>query len=642
MIDILIKNDLIAIAAGTPETAAALLVKRAAFGFPGQNMAKEAGIGDFVPSGDDISKAWGKVTSGFGDAANKVTNYANKKLVQPAVSGALSKGVNDAWTGAKNYVGSNPWAQYGLAGAGIGGLLGLGSGLLTRKRKGRALGDAFTGALMGGGLGAVGGHLFGQPSGTGLDRSGEGTVTSPDEVTAGKPTKPDPNQLPIISTALSATQAANNDSRDNLIGSTRKAVDILNKLDPTKAQPLHDAYQAYNDTMTSGAAPDVVNKAHSNLQLQLRNALPMLEGSPDAEAIFNSANSQLPAVSTRGSAWKEFSPLRSHAEAAGLGAIGAVGYNAGVPLAGKVINRMANPTNRVIGNAASNVLNQRGASKEIQKVDLFKQMLAHQTPGVTDANSPEAAAGLRRLISQRASLSGGKIPGFDVDAPGVASPRGDASSLRDVVSRDAIRPAKELADRSSLDALVDTHKTRQQGLSDELRRHAEDASLLNKKLQQAQAVHGPGLSELEQVQEARAAQLAASRAAAQRTAVELTAHKQNIPQHAPPTNANFDSAINQFNGKLPGQTSISPGKLRSELLKTDSTLADRTIGSKWKAPGGFKTQFGLFGLLPQAATGLYHWNDYWGNAPSNHQSMLQNALPGIGPAQPNRTMVPTQ
>jgi ElaB/YqjD/DUF883 family membrane-anchored ribosome-binding protein len=96
--------------------------------------------------------------------ANQVVDWA-KPHIQPMLDSAVGKQISEGLGQAGDYIKNNPWAWGGLAGAGLGGVIGLGSGLLRRRRKGRALGDALTGAVLGGGLGAGAGQLYGQLSG---------------------------------------------------------------------------------------------------------------------------------------------------------------------------------------------------------------------------------------------------------------------------------------------------------------------------------------------------------------------------------------------------------------------------------------------------------------------------------------------
>lgn len=136
--------DLALISSGNQEQVLALLVKRAAIGSP-------AALEKYALGEELLDKAKGFVQPGI----DTVKNYVQPHI-DNAVSSGIGKGIGDFYQNNKS------WAQPALWGAGIGGALGLGSGLLGRRRKGRAIGDAMTGALLGAGLGGAGGYLMNQ------------------------------------------------------------------------------------------------------------------------------------------------------------------------------------------------------------------------------------------------------------------------------------------------------------------------------------------------------------------------------------------------------------------------------------------------------------------------------------------------
>lgn len=180
----LARADLLAMVAGDTNAAVAVLVKRAAYGYP-TGLLKEA-----------APEWWGKHVQPHLDTA---TNWANENVIQPAANKAVGAGLDKAWGQVKDTVGSNPALQYGLAGAGIGGLLGLGSSLMSGKRKKRPFSDMLTGGLLGGVLGGGAGFLANQ------DKPVAPESKSPTDLNTGAGVAP-PADVP--STALTGGQQA--------------------------------------------------------------------------------------------------------------------------------------------------------------------------------------------------------------------------------------------------------------------------------------------------------------------------------------------------------------------------------------------------------------------------------------------------
>lgn len=134
-------NDLPILASGNTKQIVALLMKRAAFG-----RSKQADMLDDLKG--HLSQAWQNYGA---PAVSKVQGVAGDAMANAAKT-QVGQQVSDAW---KN----NPVFQNSVYGAGIGGALGLGSGLMSRKNKGRAVGDALTGALLGAGAGGAGTYV---------------------------------------------------------------------------------------------------------------------------------------------------------------------------------------------------------------------------------------------------------------------------------------------------------------------------------------------------------------------------------------------------------------------------------------------------------------------------------------------------
>ena len=145
------RHDLQLIATGTVKQAAEIIAKRTILGAPGMTKAAANEWQTYVA--EPFEKY---VAQPFRE---NVTQPLTKQIGQHAATAGLDK----TWGEAQKFYNETPWAQGALLGAGAGGLLGLGTGLLGRRRKSRAFSDMLTGGLLGGTIGGVGAHYFGQP-----------------------------------------------------------------------------------------------------------------------------------------------------------------------------------------------------------------------------------------------------------------------------------------------------------------------------------------------------------------------------------------------------------------------------------------------------------------------------------------------
>lgn len=94
------------------------------------------------------------------NVSTPVSDWAGKNITGPIARSAVQAGYQEHLNNLGKLWNNNPALQYGVYGAGAGAGLGLLGGLWGRKKKVRALGDALTGALMGGSLGGLGGYLW--------------------------------------------------------------------------------------------------------------------------------------------------------------------------------------------------------------------------------------------------------------------------------------------------------------------------------------------------------------------------------------------------------------------------------------------------------------------------------------------------
>lgn len=102
------------------------------------------------------------ITGPVPDELIKIADFDWKNLVSPdwykglaqehIVNPIASRISDDAIKGTQDFF-KKPWVGHALMGAGLGGAVGLGSGLIGRKRKSKALTDMLYGGLLGGGAG---------------------------------------------------------------------------------------------------------------------------------------------------------------------------------------------------------------------------------------------------------------------------------------------------------------------------------------------------------------------------------------------------------------------------------------------------------------------------------------------------------
>lgn len=147
----LARTDLIAIASGDTNNVARLIAKRAQFGAPSAgpiklSFYKKAAPGDWWDPSGVVSGAGNWV----GDQYNQLASRAGQQFANGAQQEALGN-LSKIWN-------EHPELQYGVYGAGLGGLLGLGSGLMGKKK--RPLSSLLTGAALGAGVGAGGRFLY--------------------------------------------------------------------------------------------------------------------------------------------------------------------------------------------------------------------------------------------------------------------------------------------------------------------------------------------------------------------------------------------------------------------------------------------------------------------------------------------------
>lgn len=95
---------------------------------------------------------------GLTDAYNSVTTGAGQNAAKGFMD-QLGLGGGGGGAAGGSFLDRNPWARLGLIGAPIGAGLGLVGGLMNRKKKKNAFGDALTGGLLGAGAGALVGGI---------------------------------------------------------------------------------------------------------------------------------------------------------------------------------------------------------------------------------------------------------------------------------------------------------------------------------------------------------------------------------------------------------------------------------------------------------------------------------------------------
>lgn len=145
------REDLIAIANGGPELAARLISRRAQFGPAPAGMlklsfVKIAAPGDWWDPGGYVSAAGNQIAGSYDQLAQRAGQNFSE-----AAQGQTFQDLAKTWN-------DHPMLQAGVYGAGVGGLLGLGSGLIGKKK--RPLSNLLTGALLGAGVGTGGRFLY--------------------------------------------------------------------------------------------------------------------------------------------------------------------------------------------------------------------------------------------------------------------------------------------------------------------------------------------------------------------------------------------------------------------------------------------------------------------------------------------------
>lgn len=138
-----LQSDLLVIASGDQTAIASLLTKRSHLGAP-DGMVKKAQEPGFL----EQAKNWGQK-----NVVEPVTEFVGKQ-----VQNIGDQAVKDQFNKFLTHEDYRPW-RYGLGGLAAGGLLGLGTGLIGRRKKKRALGNALMGGLLGAGLGTGLGYL---------------------------------------------------------------------------------------------------------------------------------------------------------------------------------------------------------------------------------------------------------------------------------------------------------------------------------------------------------------------------------------------------------------------------------------------------------------------------------------------------
>lgn len=180
------QSDLAVIANGNSDAIARLIARRAQFGPPSAGMFKLSSIKTAADPGlwDQITGSASGALKGLAD--KYVTPYVNQAGQQFA-DAAQNQGVQNL----QRMWDEHPELRWSLYTAGAGGLLGLGSGLLGRKK--RPLSSLLTGALMGAGVGAGAGYLYNathpQDQGQG-DKTDQPPADQPGQIAGQPPTDP--------------------------------------------------------------------------------------------------------------------------------------------------------------------------------------------------------------------------------------------------------------------------------------------------------------------------------------------------------------------------------------------------------------------------------------------------------------------
>jgi hypothetical protein len=214
------QSDLAVIVNGNSDAIAKLIARRAQFGPPPVGMFKLSSVKTAAPGW------WDQITGSASNAAKGLMDQYVTPHINQAGKQFANSTQNQFTQNLQNVWNEHPGLRYGVYGAGLGGLLGLGSGLMGRKK--RPLSNLLTGALMGAGVGAGGAALYNAYNSL-QNQQGQGAKTDQPPADQVQPvTQPSPDTVQTArDTVADAYDHPSDAASKTLAGAKNQAIQAL-------------------------------------------------------------------------------------------------------------------------------------------------------------------------------------------------------------------------------------------------------------------------------------------------------------------------------------------------------------------------------------------------------------------------------